>query len=117
MKLAKISQNTTLFILFRLLVGFIFIYAALEKISNPADFAGAIDNYRLLPVSLINLPAIVLPWLELFAGIFLILGFYLRGSSLILFGLLCLFTAAISISLIRGIDISCGCKTPWEAKT
>ena len=35
----------------------------------------------------------------------------LRKRVLFTFGLLAVFTAAISINLLRGIDISCGCFT------
>lgn len=114
MKLEKITQNSILFVLFRVIVGFIFIYAGIEKIRNPGAFAETIDNYRLLPDLAINLFAIILPWLEVLAGLFLLLGIFLRGSSLIILGMLIMFTAAITINVIRGVDISCGCKTPWE---
>lgn len=110
----KIIENQILFIIFRGVIGFIFIYAGIEKIQNPAAFAEAIANYRILPASIIPLFAVILPWLEFLAGLFLMLGLFIPGSSLIVFGLLVIFTLAISIALARGIDISCGCRTPWE---
>jgi uncharacterized membrane protein YphA (DoxX/SURF4 family) len=111
----KIIENRILFIVFRIFIGFIFIYAGFDKILNPAGFAESIANYRILPEVAIHLFAVVLPWIEFFAGLFLILGLFVHGSSLLLLGLLVIFTLAISISLFRGIDISCGCRTPWEA--
>jgi putative oxidoreductase len=115
MKMNWFIQNKTLFIIFRVVVGFIFIYAGAEKILNPKAFAEAINNYRILPHMLVNLFAIILPWIEFFTGVSLIFGWFIKGSSLILLGLLSMFTVAITLCLIRGIDISCGCKTPWEA--
>ncbi|MBN1350772.1 DoxX family membrane protein [candidate division KSB1 bacterium] len=110
----KVVDSKTLFICFRLFLGFIFIYASIGKIQNPALFAEVIENYKILPYSLINLFALLLPWLEFICGLLLILGLCVRGSSLILLGLLCIFTIAIAINVIRGVDITCGCKTPWE---
>jgi len=109
----KFLQNRFLFILFRIIVGFIFIYAGLDKISNLPEFAKAISNYRLLPVELVNIFAIILPWIEVIAGVLILMGFFIQGGSLIILGLLITFTIAITINLVRGVDISCGCKTPW----
>jgi len=114
MRVEALTRSRGLFILFRLLIGFIFIYAGIEKILAPAEFAEAIDNYRMLPAALINILAITLPWIELITGVLLIVGFFIKGSSLILLGLLLIFAVAITINIIRGVDISCGCKTPWD---
>ena len=93
----------------RLVVGFLFVFASIGKIAQPAEFAKAILNYHLLPISLVNVFAIGLPWVELVAGLLLLSGLFVRGSSLLLAFLLSLFTLAISISIARGLDISCGC--------
>ncbi len=93
----------------RVILGFIFIFAAIEKIAQPEEFAKAILNYRLLAVPAVNIFAIILPWVELLAGLFILLGLLVRGSSFLLTFLLSLFGLAIAISLVRGLDISCGC--------
>lgn len=93
----------------RLALGIIFFYAGLEKIIAPREFAIAVYNYRLLPDGAINLLAVILPWLEVLLATGLIAGYYVRGSAL-LSALLCLtFATALTISLLRGLDISCGC--------
>ena len=52
----------------------------------------------------------VLPWVELFAGIALIVAPRLRlGAAILVLGMLVVFTSAIAIDLYRGIDVSCGC--------
>ena len=114
MNLQRFVQNRILFVIFRWIVGFIFIYAGVEKIVEPAQFARDIANYHILPVASINIFAIILPWIEFWVGLFLITGIYTRASSLIILGLLVIFTIAISAAIIRGIDINCGCRTPWE---
>ena len=60
--------------IFRWVLGVIFIYASIDKIVYPSAFSDAINNFRLFPGVLIDLLAIWLPWLELLAGLFLILG-------------------------------------------
>ena len=93
----------------RIIVGFVFIFAAISKVSEPEEFARAISNYKLLPIYLINILAIVLPWIELCAGILLVFGISVKENSAILSGLLLVFIIAIAISLARGLNIDCGC--------
>ncbi|RJP90485.1 MAG: DoxX family membrane protein [Desulfobacteraceae bacterium] len=96
-------------LLVRFALAAIFIFAGVPKIMDTASFAGAVYNYQLLPEALINLFAIILPWLEVIVGILLILGVWLPGAVIIYNGLLISFIAALIISSIRGLDISCGC--------
>lgn len=110
----KYVNSKMLFILFRLFLGCIFIYASIGKIANPAQFAEIVENYKILPHLLINLFAILLPWIEFLCGVFLILGLFVSGSSLVLLSMLAVFTLAVAINVVRGVDITCGCKTPWE---
>ena len=44
-----------LVILCRLVLGGVFIYASLDKIAHPAEFAKAIGNYHVLPFGRENL--------------------------------------------------------------
>jgi uncharacterized membrane protein YphA (DoxX/SURF4 family) len=103
--------NSYASVIFRWAVGLIFIYASMDKLFHPSAFAVAVYNYKILPGGLINLVAITLPWLELVCGILLIIGLFPRAAALILSVLLVVFFFALSISLYRGIDISCGCFT------
>jgi uncharacterized membrane protein YphA (DoxX/SURF4 family) len=93
----------------RLCLGGIFVYASIDKIFHPADFAVAVYNYQILPDGLVNLAAIFLPWLELLLGICLIAGVWLPGATMIANALLIAFTGALLFNLARGLDIDCGC--------
>lgn len=93
----------------RLTLAIIFFYAGIEKIINPRDFAIAIYNYQLLPDCTINLLAIFLPWLEVLIAASLIIDIYTRGASLLSALLFLIFATALTINLVRGLDISCGC--------
>jgi len=93
----------------RLILGAVFMYASIDKILHPAAFAKAVYNYAILPDALINLTAIVLPWLELVLGIFLVIGLFREGSVCIVTGLLVIFVGATIFNMARGLDIYCGC--------
>jgi uncharacterized membrane protein YphA (DoxX/SURF4 family) len=93
----------------RLVLGFVFIYASIDKIAHPDLFAEAVYNYQLLPDAAVNLVAIWLPWLELLSGSLLVLGLWTRGSILVLSGLMLVFLGSLTINLARGLDIHCGC--------
>jgi uncharacterized membrane protein YphA (DoxX/SURF4 family) len=95
--------------LLRVALGAVFIVASVDKIRNPEAFATSIANYRLLPYTVINGIAIVLPWLEIVTGTVLVLGIWIRASTIIVWSLLFAFSVAISQALFRGLDISCGC--------
>ncbi|MFI5121089.1 MAG: MauE/DoxX family redox-associated membrane protein [Thermoanaerobaculia bacterium] len=90
-------------------LGLLFVAAALPKLVDPPSFAHMIYNYRLVPGACVNLMALVIPWLELLAGLALILGIWARTSAGFVGALLLVFIAAISLNLARGNAIDCGC--------
>lgn len=93
----------------RFVVGFIFIFAAIGKISDPELFARQINNYDIMPYYLINFLALLLPWVELFCGIMLMLGVRLRASSVLTGAMLIMFIGAVGIAMLKGLSIECGC--------
>jgi uncharacterized membrane protein YphA (DoxX/SURF4 family) len=90
-------------------LGFLFIEACLHKIAHPGAFALDIATYDILPLVLVNLAAITLPWAELAAGTMLIVGHRTRAAGWMIAGMLLVFLVALSIALARGMDMSCGC--------
>ena len=103
------AQRSVIALLCRVILGVILIYASIDKIVHPAEFAKAIGNYNALPFGLENLMGIVLPILELLVGTCLVLGIMLDGSAIIAAGMMAIFIIALSQALLRGIDINCGC--------
>lgn len=89
----------------------LFVYAGLPKLIEPQAFALVIFRFHLLPDAVINFVALLLPWLELVGATALLLPTWRRAGALILATMLILATAAIAISLVRGLDIDCGCFT------
>ena len=95
--------------LIRIVLGFIFVYASIDKILNPATFARVIYNYKVLPVELINLAAIIMPWLEFLIGLFLIFGFWTRSASALGGVFTIIFIMLMLTAMARGLNIECGC--------
>jgi hypothetical protein len=58
---------------------------------------------------MIHPAAIVLPWVEILAGLLLVLGIWAVEATLVLTGLLGLFMIAIGWAMHQGLDIECGC--------
>lgn len=82
----------------RVLLGALFIYMGVNKISHPIEFLKQINLYHMLPVDppyAMNLTAIALPWLEVVCGVGLILGLWIRGAALSIAIMLAVFTPAI----------------------
>jgi uncharacterized membrane protein YphA (DoxX/SURF4 family) len=107
----RIISNQYIILALRILLGLTFVFASIDKISNPSTFAKSITNYKLISGSLSLMVATVLPWIELLCGLTVLSGMYLRGGALLLCLMLSAFTLAVITGLIRGLDISCGCFT------
>ncbi|MDB6108996.1 MAG: putative methylamine utilization protein MauE [Pedosphaera sp.] len=95
--------------LLRLVVGGAFVFAGALKIADPAKFAIAVSNYRLVPDDLINLMAVLLPGVEVMAGLFVLAGIWLRAAALVITSLTVVFAVVIGSALARGLNIDCGC--------
>jgi hypothetical protein len=102
-------KNKTLLLVFRLTLGGLFVYAGIFKVLDPLDFAQNIRNYRLVGQSLSFIAAVVLPWLEILAGLALAAGIWKRVSALIISGLLVFFILLTLVTILRGLDVDCGC--------
>ncbi len=105
----QILRNRWVSFGFRLILGAIFIYSAWPKIADPPAFAQMLSNYRLFPDALVNPAALVLPWLEMVAGICLVAGMMRRGAALWVAVLLVVFIGALAINIARDVAVDCGC--------
>jgi uncharacterized membrane protein YphA (DoxX/SURF4 family) len=97
-------------------LGAVFVYASLDKIAHPQDFARIVYRYGLagptafLGVVPANALAVVLPWVELVTGVLLITGLWRREAAALAGGMLVMFLVALSYVLWQGIDVAhCGC--------
>jgi putative oxidoreductase len=93
----------------RLILGSIFVDFALSKIMRPAVFALNVVEYGMMPAWGVNLWALVLPWGELVAGLFLILGIRTRAAATIIGGMNIIFIIGLVNAIFQGLPITCGC--------
>lgn len=112
----------------RLVLVGVFLFAAYAKLKpqvampwSPASvktslsmFAMQVDSYQLLSPSLVSLVAHLLPPFELFLGLWLLSGIWLRFSSLVTTLLLGGFFSVMVRSYRMGLEINCGCFGPGE---
>ena len=98
-----------LILLMRITLGVVFLVASYEKIIEPEKFARDINNYHIIPFGLENIIALIIPLLELFIGLGLIIGVMVDGATVISGGLMIVFILLISQAMLRGFNIECGC--------
>ncbi len=87
----------------------VFIYAGIDKIRDPLQFADSIAAFAILPVVLINLPAIGLPPFEIGCALLLLPPATRRIGALAVALLSVVFMIALSSALRRGLTLDCGC--------
>lgn len=93
----------------RLVVGLVFVVAAVPKLRDPATFRSSVAAYKMLPESLVTPVARVLPPAELVMGVMLLVGVLIVPASWLAALLLVGFGAAIWVAVERGSRIGCGC--------
>jgi putative oxidoreductase len=94
----------------RIIVGATLLVAGVGKIRNGrSKFLRSILGYDLVPDRIAAFMAVWLPYLEFLAGGMLLLGIFSQGVSVFAFAILLIFTGAITISLVRGLNNDCGC--------
>ena len=98
-------------------IGLVFVIAGLAKIGDTEMFATQVHNFRLAPIVLENLVAMILPWVELVAGTALILGARSRAAAWVCAALMIVFTIGIGQAAARGLDFECGCFGKGDAST
>ncbi|MCB1121379.1 MAG: DoxX family protein [Verrucomicrobiae bacterium] len=93
----------------RLILAAFFVSAGVIKILDPKSLVAAIETYQVLPYRLSFLLAFFLPWVEVVAGVGILLKKLYRGSLFSIAGLLVLFIIALAQGWFRGLDVTCGC--------
>ena len=106
---SRILGNRKVLTVLRLAIAATFIVASWDKIIHPDAFASIVEGYQILPLGLVPLVAIWLPWTELVAGVTLVVGAWTRAIGLLLSFLTFVFLVALAQAMARGISVQCGC--------
>jgi putative oxidoreductase len=93
----------------RVLLAAIFISFALSKIMRPAVFALNVVDYNLTPAWGVNLWSLALPWGELVAGLFLLLGIRTRAAAILIAAMNLIFIVGLVNAILHHMPINCGC--------
>jgi putative oxidoreductase len=109
--ISKTLGNPITILIFRIVIGYVFITFGISKIADPALFAKEIANYDFTPLWTLNLIALILPWIELTTGLLLIFGVTLKANSILIALMLIWFIFMVAVAWGRGLDISCGCSS------
>ncbi len=98
----------------RIALGGLFVFAAFTKLNNIQAFAFAIKGFKVLDADkhgqLIISAAYTMPWIEMIAGVMLIIGLRTRAA-IATIGLMLMFfiVALIHVILDDTIDADCSC--------
>ncbi|HEX9873166.1 MAG TPA: MauE/DoxX family redox-associated membrane protein, partial [Deferrimonas sp.] len=79
----------------RLALGALFVYAGAVKADDVTAFAGSIAAYEILPYFGNYLVAATLPYIEVLAGLLLLVNRRVRPAALLLAGLTLVFMAVL----------------------
>lgn len=113
--ITKIFLSIWMYRIIRWILAGIFIWSGVSKLIEPDNFAVIIDEFNILPTSLVWPTAYALPVLEVVAGIGLV--FDLWGSLTFITGLMILFMAVLVYGIRMGIDVDCGCFGMFDPAT
>ena len=112
-KLPTFPEKLALSVLFtaRILIGLLFFYSGFSKLIQPIEyFEIAVGLYEIVPGTNVHTVAMVIPWIELVGGTFLLLGYALEKSAAVLSVLTGLFQLVLGQAVVRRLPIDeCGC--------
>ena len=87
----------------------LFLWAGLPKLWDLEATLCSVEAYQIVPRLLLPFSARALPWVEVFSALALLWPPSRRAGAAVLGSCLLVFIAAISLTMIRGLDIDCGC--------
>jgi uncharacterized membrane protein YphA (DoxX/SURF4 family) len=93
----------------RLILGAVFLAAAVSKLADFEGSGNAVAAYRIVPYDIARMIGGMLPFLEIVLGLLLIVGLATRLAAWLAAGLLAVYLTAIVSVWVRGLSIACGC--------
>lgn len=98
-------------LILRFLLAFLFIFVGAQKILEPyQNFLYVIEAYDVFPAWMAAVIARTLPWIEVFLGVFLLLGLWTRYAVVGVTVLMAGFWLIVGQAVLRRLPIEeCGC--------
>ncbi len=99
------------FFVIRIMLGGFFLAIGIDKVLHPyQNFLYVVQGYQIFPEILEEMVARIFPWIELFLGLFLVLGLYLKWTLRAFLLIVGAFILIIVQALFRRLPIEfCGC--------
>lgn len=105
----KHFSSSVVFLILRIFFGFIYVFSGITKLLELSSFKAALLNFNIIPASTVIAFVYLIPIIEIFLGIMVGVKINPALFSKGIVYLTCLFTAAITLKLFEGEEISCGC--------
>ena len=97
----------------RWLLGAVLVAAGGFKAAHPVEFHADLVAYGIgLPDAWLRGTAVMLPWLEVVAGIALGVDLWPETIRFVGVGLSAVFVAVLAQAMVRGLEVRCGCFGP-----
>ena len=93
----------------RLVAAGIWLTAGIAKLLDLEHFHSQVAAYKLLPHVLVEPFAYALPFVETFAGLYLLVGLATRATAIVTCVLMVAFLTAQIQAWARGLQLDCGC--------
>jgi uncharacterized membrane protein YphA (DoxX/SURF4 family) len=93
----------------RLLLAAVYFVSGFIKAANPAETRVAVKGYQLLPDSVAEMVAAVLPYLEIAVALILLVGLATRLGAALSALMMIAFLIGVISAAARGLSIDCGC--------
>lgn len=105
------KAKNILYLFARLIPGAVLLYAGYIKLMSPAEeFAYAIESYKIIYGRAALYAAMFFPWLEVYCGILLISGLFVKKLSAFSAAVFIFFELLLAQAFLRGLEIKdCGC--------
>jgi hypothetical protein len=108
---ARSSRSREVYI--RWLLGMVLVAAGGFKAAHPVEFHADLVAYGIgLPDAWLRGTAVMLPWLEVVAGIALGVDLWPETIRFVGVGLSAVFVAVLAQAMVRGLEVRCGCFGP-----
>lgn len=93
-----------------LVLSYIFVVASIHKWKDLAAFKVILENYQILPTTLLGTFTLIIPAMEIATGVALLIPILTPVAAILAASLLLMYMLGIGINLLKGRrTIDCGC--------